>query len=331
MYKGITLNQFIAELQLLAAKHGEDEIASIGSSSGKITGMSSPFCFNFKGHDATEFIPSQAQDVPAPGFGCRVLGVGKVSAKADDLNDRELRHVWARVGMTLDITPEEEKAIFEGDYLEGKKAVMRVIEAGRASVDGETYIPEECIRDFDEEYGTNYFDREEECAWTLDGHYVAMVPEEPIEAVLRMDVSDKEKVRILAGSFEVGQEFAESNGERHARLKEKLDDGFWKFDVFDRNGARLYETSAYAPALAREVLSGKLKYLGMEEKDKIVSEVLADAEVRQGEARLNVDEAMRDLARSGAFDWLKPRAQYERERIEGILARFERKNEDFER
>lgn len=156
--KNITLYEFIAELQKLAVKHGSDEILSIGSSSGKIVGMSSPFCFNFKGHDSTEFVPAYQEDIKAESA---KLVFGQ---QADCM-----RHVWARVGMTLDITPEEEKAIFEGNYKEGKDAVRRVVMDSRASLDGETYIPEECIQDFDEAYGTNYRDRDEECAWSLDG------------------------------------------------------------------------------------------------------------------------------------------------------------------
>lgn len=161
MYKGITLNQFIGELQKLAVSHGNDEISSIGSSSGKIVGMSSPFCFNFKGHDATEFVPAYQHDVKP-----LAQSVSERVAKG------ELRHVWARVGMTLDITPEEEKAIFEGDYLAGKEVVKRVIMDGRASLDGETYVPEECIEDYDQEYGTNYRGGPEERAWSLDGDKV---------------------------------------------------------------------------------------------------------------------------------------------------------------
>lgn len=277
MSKGITLNEFIAELQLLAAKHGEKEISSIGSSSGKIAGMSSPFCFNFKGHDVTEFVPAFHEDVimkdkgyriknkvkesalltdlngagarvncgdlisrsalldkayattsngeldgyvvdvedienalavvkaePSQVSGVREQVSGKVSAKADGLglegagarvDDRDLRHVWARVGMTLDVTAAEEKAIFEGDYFTGKEAVMRVIEAGRASVDGETYIPEECIEDFDQEYGTNYRDREEECAWTLDGQRVAALSLDVQKQAIVADVLFDAKAR----------------------------------------------------------------------------------------------------------------------------------------
>lgn len=218
MYKNVTLNQFIGELQKLAAEHGNDEILSIGSSSGKIAGMSSPFCFNFKGHDATEFVAAYQQDVkaaPSQGPGTRDQGPGKVSAKVDDFNganargidevgyaqdlhkkwmEGSLRNVWARVGMSLLVTPEEEKAIFEGDYLDGKEAVMRVIEAGRASVDGETYIPEECIESFDEEYGTNYRNREEECAWSMDGEFVNAGG--PVPMLTRLDLPGVERVEV---------------------------------------------------------------------------------------------------------------------------------------
>lgn len=162
MYKNVTLNEFIMELQKLAATRGNDELLSIGAASGQIFGLTSPYCFNFKGYE-TEYVPAFSRDI-------RPLAPVQEAPVREGAG--ELRQVWVRVGMTLDITPEEEKAIFEGDYTAGKKAVMRVIEAGRASVDGETYIPEECIESFDEENGTNYRDREDECAWTMDGEYV---------------------------------------------------------------------------------------------------------------------------------------------------------------
>lgn len=208
MYNGITLNQFIRELQRLAVEYGNDEISSIGSSSGKIQGMSSPFCFNFKGHDATEFVPSQAQDVkamPSQDIGYRGKDKGEEFSNSESNSktnlDKELRHVWARVGMTLDITPEEEKAIFEGDYLEGKTAVKRVVMDGRASLDGETYIPEECIESFDEEYGTNYRNRDEECAWSLDGIAVqAMVQEQAQMKVADLIADAQERVSDLSVS-----------------------------------------------------------------------------------------------------------------------------------
>ena len=332
MYKGITLNQFIGELQRLAIEHGDDEISSIGSSSGKIAGMSSPFCFNFKGHDATEFVPAFQADVRAEpaqdkglrgkdkgevspkttalcgpgdliswdslmrtihhyfgsdwnaldddcqraykivrhypsaeendlivrgelmdsllaGFGCDLAYYGGQlrffqeavafapaviaeqtkeeaaqplltegeSAYESDMHKKwmegALRNVWARVGMSLLVTPEEEKAIFEGDYLEGKEAVMRVIEAGRSSVDGETYIPQECIEDFDEAYGTEYRNRDEECAWTMDGVYVntSETPADKTVNCLLADAAERSGAsqELGAKASENGKETAE--------------------------------------------------------------------------------------------------------------------------
>lgn len=263
MYKNVTLNEFIAELQKLQAEHGDKELKSIGACSGKLFGMSSPFCLHFEG-DRTEYVPAYQQDVKAhpvsaqaqwertkgsgetvrpidanyvlgqladimremptptelyddgiyggldtafgllekaPTLDARLYQIAPVKADAAPSQKAagELRHVWARVGMTLDITSEEEKAIFEGDYREGKAAVKQAVMDGRASLDGETYIPEECIRDFDEEYGTNYRDRDEECAWSLDGEYVNVGG--PVPRLDGSELPSVERVQELVGQL----------------------------------------------------------------------------------------------------------------------------------
>lgn len=63
MYKNITLNQFIAELQKMAEEHGEKQIISIGSSCGKLGGMDSPFCLRFEGEYKTNYVAAYQHDV----------------------------------------------------------------------------------------------------------------------------------------------------------------------------------------------------------------------------------------------------------------------------
>lgn len=63
MLKTVTLNQFIAELQKLAEEHGEKTIASIGSSCGKLGGMSSPHCIRFDGEFDTHYVAAYQNDI----------------------------------------------------------------------------------------------------------------------------------------------------------------------------------------------------------------------------------------------------------------------------
>lgn len=336
MYKGITLNQFIDELQKLAETRGNDELRSIGACSGKIFGLTSPYCLNFVG-DRTEYIPAFVEDVK-PLVQTQVAPVQVVEGG--------LRHVWARVGMTLDITPEEEKAIFEGEYLDGKAAVKRAVMDGRAALDGETYIPEDCIADYDREYDTNYWGGPKERAWSLDGDRVNQKEFAPpckvgdvifeicvdsqgmshineadvlevstqriwvdsnyydyddigrsvflsladaeaalaspeclaarVSAVMRYNISDDSKKGLLIAGFAVGQEYFEKADGRSLRFIEKLENDFWKFDVFDRNGQWMHSTNAFAPRLALDILNGEIVPAAMA-RDKSVDGLIAEA------------------------------------------------------
>lgn len=61
----ITLNEFIEELKKLAGEHGEERIVSIGSYTGKIGDMSSPYVFHMKGNGSDEnkrcFVPAYSE------------------------------------------------------------------------------------------------------------------------------------------------------------------------------------------------------------------------------------------------------------------------------
>ena len=63
MYKNVTLNQFIAELQKMAVEHGEKQISSIGASCGKVGGMNSPFCVRFEGEFNTHYVAAYQHDI----------------------------------------------------------------------------------------------------------------------------------------------------------------------------------------------------------------------------------------------------------------------------
>lgn len=66
------------------------------------------------------------------------------------------RKLWLRVGVELSMTEEEEKLIFGGD---GMAAVVKnVVSDGRFALSGDTYIPCECITNYNKENGTSYDD-----------------------------------------------------------------------------------------------------------------------------------------------------------------------------
>ena len=63
MYKNITLNQLIAELQKLSAEYGDKPITSIGSACGKINGLTSPHCLRFEGEYDTVYVAAYQHDI----------------------------------------------------------------------------------------------------------------------------------------------------------------------------------------------------------------------------------------------------------------------------
>ena len=60
-----------------------------------------------------------------------------------------------RLGASLLINEEEEKTIFSGD---GKAdgVLLQLAKDGRYELDGESYIPEESIADFNRRYGSKH-------------------------------------------------------------------------------------------------------------------------------------------------------------------------------
>lgn len=68
----------------------------------------------------------------------------------------EERNLWIRLGAMLRITVEEEAAIFCGDPAQAYATLKRSLSEGRYDFDGESYIPEVSIEDFNRKYRTNY-------------------------------------------------------------------------------------------------------------------------------------------------------------------------------
>ena len=68
---------------------------------------------------------------------------------------KEYNHIWARIGMTLFITPEEmEKIVHASD--EKQKVLARIFAEGRALIESDSYIPGPAIEHYNETYGTCY-------------------------------------------------------------------------------------------------------------------------------------------------------------------------------
>lgn len=70
----------------------------------------------------------------------------------------EKRRVFAEVGMYLHLTEWEEEVIFKGDDIKAKTAtLLRIIAEGRFNLEGDCFIPNLSIAQFNNLYGTDYF------------------------------------------------------------------------------------------------------------------------------------------------------------------------------
>lgn len=79
-----------------------------------------------------------------------------------------MKNLWARLGVTMSLTDEEvEKLIGEdqAEMNEREKILIKVINDGRFSLDGETYVPQEAVSDFNEEYDASYEENDYELCW----------------------------------------------------------------------------------------------------------------------------------------------------------------------
>ena len=70
----------------------------------------------------------------------------------------ENRHnqIWARIGMTLSLMPDEMELLVSGNDLDKRKCLSRIFTEGRAVVNGDSYIPDSIMEKYNETYGTNY-------------------------------------------------------------------------------------------------------------------------------------------------------------------------------
>ena len=65
------------------------------------------------------------------------------------------KNLWMRVGMSIKLTDSEVDLILSNGN-DSAKILKKAIEEGRYCLDGESYVPMECVEDFNKTYGTNY-------------------------------------------------------------------------------------------------------------------------------------------------------------------------------
>ena len=64
--------------------------------------------------------------------------------------------IWMRVGATVYLNEKEAETLLNGDNAEAKDLLKRMIYDNRFRLDGETYIPESSIEEFNEMYDKHY-------------------------------------------------------------------------------------------------------------------------------------------------------------------------------
>lgn len=66
--------------------------------------------------------------------------------------------LWMRVGCTFEVTPEEAAVLMSHTSAPEKRRTLiwQLMLEGKFRPDGETYIPEECVEDYNETYGTDF-------------------------------------------------------------------------------------------------------------------------------------------------------------------------------
>ena len=64
--------------------------------------------------------------------------------------------IWARIGMTLSLMPDEMELLVSGNDLDKQICLSRIFMEGRAVVDGDSYIPDSVMEKYNKTYGTNY-------------------------------------------------------------------------------------------------------------------------------------------------------------------------------
>lgn len=71
-------------------------------------------------------------------------------------NEPPKRSLWLRLGVMVRITAEEEAAIFGEDEKRSATTLENLIRSGKFSPQGDCYIPDPVVEQFNKDHGTNY-------------------------------------------------------------------------------------------------------------------------------------------------------------------------------
>lgn len=67
-----------------------------------------------------------------------------------------MNKIWMRAGMTLSVSDDEAQAILGEDENTAAKAAAKVIKEGRFAFDGESYVPQVCVSEYNRDNGTTF-------------------------------------------------------------------------------------------------------------------------------------------------------------------------------
>lgn len=72
----------------------------------------------------------------------------------------ELKKVWARAGVSFDLTDDEANTVLgcNGTSEEIAHIMCKVVKEGRFKFEGDSYIPADCIAEFNSQHGTEFDD-----------------------------------------------------------------------------------------------------------------------------------------------------------------------------
>lgn len=76
-----------------------------------------------------------------------------------------MSELWMRVGMTFDLTDEEVEQILhpKDGECSMRMAIRKAYDEGRFELDGDTYVPEISVEEYNARHGTNYEVCDYEC------------------------------------------------------------------------------------------------------------------------------------------------------------------------
>lgn len=71
-----------------------------------------------------------------------------------------MRKIWMRIGVSIDMSENEEEKVFGENQEAAAEAVRKIVADGRFLLDGDSYIPETSVEDFNKRYGTGHDEAE---------------------------------------------------------------------------------------------------------------------------------------------------------------------------